>query len=274
MHIFAAHRPLTAEAARPIVGLGVFTLHVVAIAGLSLSLRPPPVMIGGAPVVRLTLSPRASFDGVNAPRTSAASPRPSPATGQKPASEPASPEAPPPTLHVSRPATSGTETIVANHPSANDSNRSHHLPEGGGASPGEASDESRSGLTQGGGASVVGAAASTTADAYEAVVLAWIERHKRYPGGAAGAVTVRFTLDRRGAIKLSEVLASSGSSSVDHAALSQIADASPFPRPSPNASWRTRDFIVRIDFRSPSATRRADPASSARPHRPIGNLRQ
>lgn len=247
------------------IWLGVFTLHVAALAGLSLPLRPPPAMIGGAPVIQLTLSPRASFDGVNAPRTSAASPTPSPATRQNPATGPASSKAAPPALHHPRPATPGVETVAVASRSAEASNRLQRPSEGGGAPTGEASDESRSGLTQGGGASVVGAAASTAADAYEAVVLAWIERHKRHPGGAAGAVTVRFTLDRRGAIQVCEVLTSSGSSSVDHAALSQLADASPFPRPRPNTSWRTRDFIVRIDFRSPDVTQHGDPASSAHP---------
>jgi protein TonB len=127
---------------------------------------------------------------------------------------------------------------------------SRQTPGSGSANTGEASRASEAGPTEGGGAPVVGAAAASTPDAYEAAVLAWIERHKQHPGGPAGVVTVRFTLDRRGALRASEVLTSSGMGSLDHAALSQLKVAAPFPRPAANTLWRTRDFVVRIDFRS------------------------
>ena len=55
---------------------------------------------------------------------------------------------------------------------------------------------------------------------------------------------------RRIGPRASEVVTSSGARSVDHAALSQLRDAAPFPRPAPNTNWRTRDFTVRIDFRA------------------------
>ncbi|MEG2498418.1 MAG: TonB family protein [Brevundimonas sp.] len=86
-------------------------------------------------------------------------------------------------------------------------------------------------------------------DAYEATVLAWVERHKKHPGGNVGAVTVGFTLDRRGNLRASHIVSASGNPVLDHAAIDQLKEASPFPRPPANTEWRTRDFRVRIDFK-------------------------
>lgn len=69
-------------------------------------------------------------------------------------------------------------------------------------------------------------------------------------GGAAGIVTVRFRLDRRGGVRASEIVASSGARTMDQAALSQLKEVTPFPRPPATAPWRTRDFTDRLDFRA------------------------
>jgi len=251
VHSFGAASSPVLTRSRLLVGLGVFALHALTLAGLSLNLRPAPDMVGGAPVIQLTLAPRASFDGVNAPRTSAASP-----PAQSPPEE--TPDATPPSAsdvtpllpRRLSPTLANAETFAVQDRPAQPSSQQGTKTTRGAPTIGLASRPSEAGLTQGGGAPVVGAAAATTADAYEAVVLAWIERHKRHPGGAAGIVTVRFTLDRRGAVRASEVVTSSGARSVDYAALSQLRDASPFPRPAPNTTWRSRDFTVRIDFRA------------------------
>lgn len=242
--------PRTATASRSFIWLGVCALHAVALSGLSMKPQPAPVVIGGAPVIQVTLAPRASFDGANAPRTSAASATPSSQPDENSEPEPAVADPVPQRLRRPLHAAANVETLTLKDRPTEISRQSRRQAEGGGGALGQASQASEAGLTEGGGAPVIGAAAASTADAYEAAVLSWIERHKRHPGGAAGIVTVRFTLDRRGGIRASEVVASSGTSRVDQAALSQLKDAAPFPRPSPNASWRTRDFTVRLDFRS------------------------
>ena len=254
MHISGARKPGAATTVRAFVWLAVSIMHGAVLAGLAANAAEPAVMIGGAPVIQLTLAPRASFDGVNAPQTSAASITPSRRADDSPAPEPA--VAPEPPLirrpaHVFPHATSFAAMKEEPAPST----PSRQTPGSGSANTGEASRASEAGPTEGGGAPVVGAAAASTPDAYEAAVLAWIERHKQHPGGPAGVVTVRFTLDRRGALRASEVLTSSGMGSLDHAALSQLKVAAPFPRPAANTLWRTRDFVVRIDFRSLRASR-------------------
>jgi TonB family protein len=61
-----------------------------------------------------------------------------------------------------------------------------------------------------------------------------INRHKRYPPGAArdgieGTVTVSFLLDRRGTVLEKGIVAGSGHPVLDAAALDAVVDASPFP---------------------------------------------
>lgn len=238
---------------RPIIWLGVFALHAAALAGLSGTLQPQSDMIGGAPVIQLTLAPRASFDGVNTPLTSANSAAPSPRASDMPGRAPARADAKQQPFRRPLLAPANVEIFAAAERS-NETSGPSGQDAGGRAALGPSSQAFEAGLTQGGGAPVVGAAAASTADAYEAAVLAWIERHKRHPGGPSGIVTVRFTLDRRGALKVSEVVTGSGFDSVDHAALAQLREAAPFPRPSRNTPWRTREFVVRIDFRSLGGT--------------------
>lgn len=239
---------------RPIIWLGVFALHAAALAGLSGSLQPESDMIGGAPIIHLTLAPRASFDGVNTPQTSATSATPSPRAGDPPGRASAFAKAKQHPFRRPLLPPANVEIFAATE-QTNETSGQSGQDAGSGAAFGPSSQASEAGLTQGGGAPVVGAAAASTADTYEAAVLEWIERHKRHPGGPSGIVTVRFTLDRRGALTVSEVVTGSGFDSVDHAALAQLRDAAPFPRPSSTTPWRTREFVVRIDFRSLGGTR-------------------
>jgi protein TonB len=109
---------------------------------------------------------------------------------------------------------------------------------------------SEAGATQNGGGRVMGAAASRLEDDYAARVLAWVEQHKRAPsGGDHGVVTVQFLLDRRGTVRDLRLMRSSGSRGLDQAALDQIQNTQPFPRPEPGAAWRTRSFTLNIDYR-------------------------
>lgn len=224
---------------RHAIGLGVCAIHAGGLALMALGLSSEPDMIGGAPVIQVTLAPRASFDGANAPQTSAANPTLAPENTTQPRLTSK--------LPLLLPAEADTSPLLIIHPTPSETEGST---QGDAAAPGKASQASEAGLTEGGGALVLGAATASNTDIYEAAVLAWIERHKRHPGGLAGIVTVSFTLDRRGAVRASKIIDSSGIDRIDNAALSQLRNAAPFPRPSPMPQWRTRDFAVRIDFRS------------------------
>ena len=102
----------------------------------------------------------------------------------------------------------------------------------------------------GAGAPLKGASGDQAADPYEAQVIAWLEQHKRHPGGIAGRIVVRFTLDRRGRLLASSIVTGDSERRLARIALSQLQEAAPFPRPPSDASWRTRSFVVRLDYRS------------------------
>ncbi|HAC01792.1 MAG TPA: hypothetical protein DCF67_10085 [Brevundimonas sp.] len=68
--------------------------------------------------------------------------------------------------------------------------------------------------------------------------------------GLAGRIVVRFTLDRRGRLLASSIVSGDGEKRLERAALSQLQEAAPFPRPPSDTSRRIRDFTVRLDFRS------------------------
>ena len=92
-----------------------------------------------------------------------------------------------------------------------------------------------------------------TADRYPAQVLAWIERHKRYPPRAsdrrlAGEAVVALTLDRRGRLRRVELIQSSGHPLLDEAAIDAVQRADPFPRPE-TGGWTRRRFEVPLRFR-------------------------
>jgi periplasmic protein TonB len=69
-------------------------------------------------------------------------------------------------------------------------------------------------------------------NAYNALILGHLQRFKRYPAaahGAMGVVTVRFTLNRAGEVIKSEVQKSSGNGVLDREALDILRRANPFP---------------------------------------------
>jgi protein TonB len=69
---------------------------------------------------------------------------------------------------------------------------------------------------------------------WQRLLLAQLERHKRYPSQARGKVgeaRLEFTLDRAGNVLSSRVVRSSGSEALDAAALALIKNAEPLPTP-------------------------------------------
>jgi len=86
---------------------------------------------------------------------------------------------------------------------------------------------------------------------YNALISGHLQRFKRYPTAAHGAVgkaTVRFVLNRAGEVIASEVTKSSGNSVLDRETIDILHRANPFP-PFPAAKPGTDDFwIATINF--------------------------
>lgn len=226
-------------------------VHIAIIACIGAAFTAEKAVHGGAPVIHVTLEGQ-GFAGLASPHQNAR-PKPVEAPSAKPlAAAPKDVEsthsttqapsrpASTPNLPLSRPATStmgpastssatSTEAAPATAPAVRAST----------ASP-----------SPGAGAPLKGASGDQAADPYEAQVIAWLEQHKRHPGGIAGCIVVRFTLDRRGRLLASSVVSGDGEKRLERAALSQLQEAAPFPRPPSDTSWGTRDFTVRLDFRS------------------------
>ncbi|ATQ43091.1 energy transducer TonB [Caulobacter mirabilis] len=118
---------------------------------------------------------------------------------------------------------------------------------------GSASVSTATGIGTGEAASA-GVGVRSAEDPYPAQVLAWIERHKRYPerGRAEsleGAVVVAVTLDRRGRVRAVDLIRSSGHGVLDDAALAQVRNASPFPAAPADSTWSRRRFEAPIVYR-------------------------
>ncbi len=97
----------------------------------------------------------------------------------------------------------------------------------------------------------VGQFTQAGSNAYNALILGHLQRFKRYPRaahGAVGRVTVRFVLDRGGGVIKAEVTKSSGNRVLDEEALAILHRASPFP-PFPAAKSGADDlWIAPINF--------------------------
>lgn len=247
---------LVSRLAKAATGMVVAVIQLGLLAALAVdAVRPTVPDQGGAPVIELTLTPRNAFNSVTgstdateakkvdtaAPASNvAAAPIKAEPVVQRAASLPA-----PMTTDVAyaplvRTAAAAVGVV----------NESDDAPAMTGAP------ESRRGLTDGGGAPTTGASAGSQIDDYYAQVLRWVEEHKRHPGGVAGVVTVAFTLDRRGRVSGERVLSSSGRRTLDAATLRQLKASQPFPRPPSDATWRTREFRVRLDYRARRGDRR------------------
>ena len=101
-------------------------------------------------------------------------------------------------------------------------------------------------------ASAPPADASALSD-WQAALLAWIERNRRYPPSARlhheeGVVVLRFALDPGGRVLHAEILAGSGSPALDAAALVLLRDAI-LPAPPPGLPAAARVVTAPIRYR-------------------------
>jgi protein TonB len=82
-------------------------------------------------------------------------------------------------------------------------------------------------------------------------VAALLERNKRYPADAKndrGVAQIAFSLDRKGRVMSSRIMASSGSAALDREALSMIQRAQPFPPPPAALSGAEVSLTVPVRF--------------------------
>lgn len=249
--------PLSPVAGRLVTGSFVCAVHVAALAWIGVELAAEKTLQGGAPVIQLTLEGY-SFAGEASMPQQARSARAereqsrsrTPSSNASRAIVSPRPQAQPTPQVLSAPTPSRSLSAV---PSAETASRAAPSP-GPSPSAAEASGASTTTSTAspspGAGAPLKGASGDPAQDPYEAQVIAWLERHKRHPGGVAGRILVRFSLDRRGRLLRSSVISGEGEKRLEQVALSQLEEAAPFPRPPSGTTWSTRTFIVRLDYRS------------------------
>jgi protein TonB len=97
----------------------------------------------------------------------------------------------------------------------------------------------------------IGEFTEASSNAYSALVVGHLQRFKRYPmaaRGAIGTVLVQFALNRAGEVISSDVSKSSGNDVLDHEALDILRRASPFP-PFPAAKPGAQEsYIAPLNF--------------------------
>jgi len=94
-------------------------------------------------------------------------------------------------------------------------------------------------------------AASPAIVGWQRLLIAQLQRHKRYPPaakGEQGVARLAFSIDRRGNLRASRIIQSSGSSILDEETLALIKRAAPFPAPPDDLTDAQLSFIVPIRF--------------------------
>lgn len=90
---------------------------------------------------------------------------------------------------------------------------------------------------------------------YEQQISSWIQQHKIYPSGAAGAegrVVARMRIDRSGYVRYYAIEQSSGNNVLDAAAIDMIRRANPVPAvPANYPAGSLIEFLIPITFRVP-----------------------
>ena len=91
-------------------------------------------------------------------------------------------------------------------------------------------------------------------DPYPGQVLAWLEKHRRYPArasasGLEGVAVVAITLDRRGRLLRASLVSSSGHPMLDDAAVAQVREAAPYPAAPLDSTWSRRRFEAPMTYR-------------------------
>ncbi len=84
-----------------------------------------------------------------------------------------------------------------------------------------------------------GTSSSMSIATWRGMVIAHLERFKRYPGGGGGTSSVAFTIDRSGRVLSARLIRSSGSTSLDQEAAALPRRASPVPPPPSNVPGGT-----------------------------------
>jgi protein TonB len=98
------------------------------------------------------------------------------------------------------------------------------------------------------------AVAAQHASDWQAIVLAHLERHRRYPFAAQrareqGTADLRFRVDRRGRVLAAWIERSSGSAALDEEAVAVVRRAEPLPSPPPEIAGETLELVVPVRFR-------------------------
>jgi protein TonB len=86
---------------------------------------------------------------------------------------------------------------------------------------------------------------------WQRLLVAQLERHKRYPkqaNGKVGEARLAFSIDRSGQVLTSRIVASSGSEALDEEALALIKRAAPLPPPPAGLSDDQLSFVVPIRY--------------------------
>jgi len=87
---------------------------------------------------------------------------------------------------------------------------------------------------------------------WQRLLVAQLERHKRYPPhahGKVGEARLAFSIDRTGQVTASRIVRSSGSDALDEEALALIKRAAPLPSPPAGISDDQLSFVVPIRYR-------------------------
>jgi len=86
---------------------------------------------------------------------------------------------------------------------------------------------------------------------WERLLVAQLERHKRYPaaaGGKVGEARLAFSIDRSGQVVASRIVHSSGSEALDQEALALIKRAAPLPPPPAGLPEERLSFVVPVRY--------------------------
>ena len=93
-----------------------------------------------------------------------------------------------------------------------------------------------------------GMSSSMSVATWRGMVVAHMNRHKRYPGGGGGTSSVAFTIDRSGRVLSARLIRSSGSAALDQEAVSLARRASPVPAPPANMARASLVLTVPVRF--------------------------
>lgn len=86
---------------------------------------------------------------------------------------------------------------------------------------------------------------------WQSRVVAWLNRHKRYPrgaGGEQGMVNVAFAINASGSVLSVRIARSSGNAELDKAALDMVRRASPVPAPPPEIAKSRMNLAMPVQF--------------------------